>query len=293
MTPIHKVSAASGAEWLLRGFSLLGKAFVPLGVAAGLFGLLAGLVMVATGASQGAALAGQVVVTVLTPLVLGALVWGAREVAHARAVPFSGLGNALQGRVGRLLGLLLPQFAAVVAIIVLLLALVGVDNMQGFADLVTKAQSGAQPTPEDVNALPFGRLMLWLVLAGIIGIVTAFCTFTAYPLVVFNGLGAIEAIRTSLRACLRNVGALLVFFLLLVIAAVAINIAVAIVASMLGWLAGNTAMTLFAQAAMMAVLLPVMAGAFHAAWRQMHGGDADAAANPALPPQLPNGSIEV
>lgn len=287
---INKVPASSGAEWLLRGFGLLGRAPLQLGLVSGALGLLAGLALLAVGENRGGLMVVQVGVAVCTALLLGGLVWAAREIEQGRQ---PGPGDLLQGlradKAPQLLVLLLPQLLAAVLIIVLLLALVGKDAILTFVDLMTRMEGGYQPKPEDLKDFPAGRFLLWMLLLAVVALLTAFCTFTAYPQVMFGNHGPLAAMRASLQACLRNLGALLVFFLLLGIAFMALNVAVTLVAGLVSLLAGQAGMVLVAQTLTMAVLMPVMAGASHAAWRQLHG-DA-AAADPTSPP-LPGGQIE-
>lgn len=294
MSAIHsnKVSISSGAEWLLQGFSLLGRAPLQLGLAGGAFGLLSGLALLAVGENRTGLLLVQVVMTACTALLLGGLVWAAREVAQGRS---PGAGDLLQGlradKAPKLLALLLPQLLAGTVMLLLFLLLVGMEPLQVLSDLVTRMEGGYQPKPEDLQGFPAGRFLLWLLLLVAVALVTAFCTFTAYPQVMFGTDGPLAAMRASLQACLRNLGALLVFFLLLGITFMAINLAVSLLATGVSLVAGQAGMVLVAQTLMMAVLMPVMAGAFHAAWRQLHG-DA-AATDDGAAVQAPTGQIEV
>ena len=83
--------------------------------------------------------------------------------------------------------------------------------------------------------------------------------------------------KRSFRACMANLGAIVLFFVLLVIAAIAITIAVQIVGFIVSLLAGETAMLFVVQILMMAVLMPVVTGAMYFAWKQLIAG-ADASA---------------
>jgi membrane-anchored glycerophosphoryl diester phosphodiesterase (GDPDase) len=130
-----------------------------------------------------------------------------------------------------------------------------------------------------VAALPVGRLMLWMLLVLVIGVVTSFFTFVAIPEIMFSESTAVDAMRHSFQACARNLLALIVFVVLTLIAVVGIYIAVMIVAVFAKLIAGQQAMDVVAQLLATAVLMPVLTGAMYQAWKQMLGGDrADVAA---------------
>jgi len=98
--------------------------------------------------------------------------------------------------------------------------------------------------------------------------------------VMFTDRGAIAAMLLSFRACLRNIPALLVMIVLTVIAMIAISIAVQLVVAVLGLAIGAQPAIFAGQLLLMAVVLPVMAGAVFHAWRQMLGDLPQAPAAP-------------
>lgn len=296
MNAINKVSISRGAEWLLRGFALLGRAPLLLGAAGGLLGLVAGLGLIVSGNNMTGNLVVQLLITVLSPLLLGGLVWTVREVDQGRS---PAVGDLMQGlradKAPSLLALLLPQLLAAAVLFVLLMLLVGKDALLAFVDLVANVEQGRQPTPDDLKDFPAGRFLLWLLLLVGVAMLTAFSTFTAYPQVMFDQRNPLQAIRNSLQACFRNLLAVLLFFILLAIALFAVNIAVMLVGGVVGLVAGERGALLVVQVLTMAVLMPVMAGAFYAAWADMHGTASDASGHDqaVVPPPVNGGSIEV
>lgn len=82
-------------------------------------------------------------------------------------------------------------------------------------------------------------------------------TFIAAPLILFSGADAWTAMRTSLRACLRNWTAMLVFYLLAGIAVFAFMIGLLVVVGIAQLLVGATLAVLLWQGLLMAVLMPV------------------------------------
>lgn len=274
VSEIRKVPASAGAEWLLGGFSLLRKA--PL--ALGLLGLIWG------GLSALASVTGQLwlnlVMALLGPILFGGMIHAAREVDLGRhALPTHLLQGLRDGKAPQLLAMLLPQVAALVILALLLVAMIGGEQLQLIAQVMQQMQSN--PDPELVKTLPAGRMLGWLLLALVIGVVAGFFTFLAIPAVMFTERGAFASMALSFRACLRNLPALIVLIVLLLIAVFALSIAVNLLIVLLAWAIGHQPALFIGQLLMMAVLLPVMAGTIYFAWRHMLGE----AAAPPLPLQ--------
>ena len=273
MTDVRKVPANAGAEWLLGGFSLLRKA--PL--ALGLLGLIWG------GVSALATVTGQLwlslVVALLGPILFGGVIFAVREVDLGRqASPRHLLQGVREGKAAPLLAMLLPQIAAIVVLALLLVAMIGGEQLQAIVKVMEQMQTN--PDPELASTLPGGRMLAWLLLALVVGVVAGFFTFVAIPNVMFTGQGAFASMAASFRACVRNLPALIVMVVLLLIALFAISIAANLVILLLTWAIGQQPAMFVGQLLMMAVLLPVMAGTVYFAWRQMLG---DAAALPVAP----------
>jgi hypothetical protein len=280
MDRINRVPASAGAEWIMGGFRLLRAAPLGLGVLGAIFGALG---LVANIAMQGGALTLamllQLAFILIGPLLLAGMMVAAREVDEGRgASPMHLLRGLQDGKAPRLLATLLPQIAAMVLALVLLFVLVGPAQLEQFALAMQKMQGQAQPDPSVIADLPVGRLFLWMLLVLVIGVTAGFFNFTALPEMMFTDRGPLAAMRQSFQACVRNLPALLVFFLLLVIAAVGLNFAVLIVAAVVGAVLGAAAMQLVVQVLVMAVLMPVVTGAMYIAWKQLHGAEAPAPA---------------
>ena len=276
MNEIRKVRAGAGAEWLLGGIALLRKA--PL--ALGLLGLIWG------GLSAIGSLGGQVWLSLLLaiagPVLFGGVVYAAREVDQGRkASPAHLIQGVRDGKLPRLLAMLLPQIAALVVMGILLVAMIGPEQLQHTTQVLAQMQTN--PDPALAATLPTGRLLLWLLVVLVVGVVSGFFTFVAIPEVMFTGRGAFAAMKLSLRTCLRNIGALVVLVVLMMIAVIALSLALQLVAMVLAFVLGAQAATFASQLLLMAVLLPVMGGAVYLAWRQTIG-DAPAAAVPPAPP---------
>ena len=267
MTDVRKVPASAGAEWLLGGFSLLRRAPLTLG----LLGLIWG------GVSALASVTGQLwlslVMGLLGPILFAGTIYAAREVDSARpARPGHLLQGLREGKAVALMAMLLPQIAALLLLSLLLVVMIGSQQLQAIVQVMEQMQTN--PDPELAKSLPAGRMLAWLAVAMVVGVVAAFFTFVAIPQVMFTGHGAFASMATSFRACVRNLPALAVMIVLLLITLFAASIAVNLLIVLLTWAIGPQPATFIGQLLLMAALLPVMAGTVLYAWRQMLGDDA-------------------
>ena len=275
MDGIRKVRAGAGAEWLMGGIALLRKAPLQLG----LLGLIWG------GLSALGSLGGQVWLSLLLalagPVLFGGVVYAAREVDQGRpANPAHLVQGMRDGKLLRLLAMLLPQIAALVVMGVLLVAMIGPEQLQHTTQVLAQLQTN--PDPALAETLPTGRLLLWMLAVLVVGVISGFFTFVAIPEVMFTDRGAFAAMKLSLRTCLRNLGALVVLVVLMMIAVIALSLVLQLLALVLAFALGAQAATFATQLLLLAMLLPVMGGAVYLAWRQTVG-DAPSAAVPPAP----------
>jgi hypothetical protein len=272
---VRKVRPGAGAEWLLGGFALLRRSPLGLGLLGAIFGVLAGSVaLVATRGGQ-SFVAAELVMLLLGPLLVAGMVHAAREVDEGRAAtPGQLLQGLREGKAARLLATLLPQIGAAVLIALLVAIVIGPDNMQQMAQAMEKLQGQANPDPELMRQIPAGRVLLLVFLAIVIGVGAGFFTFLAVPDMMFTEHGAFAAMGRSFRACVNNIPALIVFYLLLMVSLVALLFAVNIIGLVVRLLAGDQAMQVVVQVLLMAVLMPVLTGAMYHAWKSLLGGGA-------------------
>lgn len=281
MTQIRKVPFNAGAEWLLGAIALIRQAPLPLVVMGLIWSALSAL----------ASLTGQLwlslLIGVFGPAMMGGIIYAMREVEQGRsAQPGYLLQGLREGKGARLLAMLLPQVGAVLVMMLLVFALFTTQELEQFAKVMQQLQtrSGAQAVP----SLPAGRLLLWSALVIVAGIVAGLLTFMAVPEVMFTERGAFSAMGLSLRACLRNLGAVVAAMLLLVIAVLAMTFAANLLMLVLSIVIGTNAALLITQLLLMTVLLPLLGGMTYLAWRQMLG---DGGGQPA-PQTLAPGNFE-
>lgn len=296
MDPIRKLPASAGAEWVLGGFGLLRRSPLALGALGGLWGLLASLVMALGLAVPPLAAVLQLLVALAGPLLFAGLVWAVRETDQGRAPQPAHIPAGIrERRVPQLLATLLPQLAAGLLLGVLLLVLVGSQQLQHMAQVSEQfnamAQAGQQPSPEQVQALvaglPSGRILLWLLLVVVAAVAVAMTVFVSVPRILFDRRDGVPAMGDSLRACLHNLRAVALFFFMALVSLFATYFIVFIVAALVQLLLGVAVAMLVGQLLMMAVMMPMLAGATYTAWKQMFGAAGDAGAvEEARPGQL-------
>ncbi len=276
MSTINKVPASAGAEWLLGGFALLRKAPLALGLLGVIWGVLSllGVQLMTVNASVGMLL--QLVLGIVGPLLFAGLLWAVREVDEGRAAQSAHLFHFVRSeQTGSVLATLLPQLAAVLVLGLLLVLMIGPAELQKLGEVMTTlqatAQAGGQPDPELMRSLPVGRLFLWMLMLFAVVIAVSLFTFVAVPDIVFGGRGGFDAMRNSFRACLHNLSAMVVFYLLLFVALFAISFGVQLLSMTVQLVAGQTAAIWLSNLLMMGVLMPLLAGSVYHAWRQMLG----------------------
>lgn len=291
MSTINKVPASAGAEWLLAGFALLKRAPVPLATLAVLWGLMSMAVALVAVTVPNMMLALQFLLLLAGPLFFAGMLWAVREVDQGRtASPSHLLQPVREGHALALVITLLPQLLAALVMGALLFVMVGTEQLQHLREVYQQMQAiaaaGGEPDPSLVEGLPAGRLLLWLLLVAIVFVAVKWMTFIASPQILFSGAHVIDAMRNSLRACVHNWTAMLMFYLLAGIAIFAVGMGSLLVASILALAVGGTIAMGLWQFALMALVMPVLAGAAYAAWQQMLGEGSATPGAPTAPSRI-------
>ena len=291
MSTINKVPASAGAEWLLAGFALLKRAPVPLfaisivGLLVVALSLLVAVMVVALMASLPFPLS-LIPLLIYAALTLGVpclifagVVWAAREVSEGRDATVHHLQVGIR-HVGPLLLTSVIPLAGTILSATLLIALIGTDGVQQANDVMLKLRAmmanGGQPDPAQVNALvaslPVVRFLFWMLATIALAPIVVCLVMVAVSEVIFSHRSGFSALRLSLAANAKNFGALIVFSLLLAVLLFALSLVLQIVGVMVQFVLGPVIAVLFTNLALMGVLMPLLAGAAYAAWRQMLGG---------------------
>ncbi|WP_421567645.1 BPSS1780 family membrane protein [Stenotrophomonas sp. PD6] len=292
MSEIRKLPASAGAQWLLDAFSLYRRAPLQLAVLGVIGMLVSSLILVlAQALPSWLGVLGQLVSVAVGPLVFGGMLCAVSEVDQGhRALPVHLLQPIRDRRVSHLLVPLAIQLIAIIVLGTLLYLMLGADGLSASADMFRKMQelqqSGATPSNEQTLALmagvPVVRILVWMLLAFVTFVALSMAMFTQPALVVFDHQSGMHALRMSLQGCIRNFGAMAVFMLLGLIAAMCIYFLVAIMMQLALLVGGMGAAAFVVQLAMATVIMPLYVGAVYAAWKQMF-----AHRSRATPPQVP------
>lgn len=289
MNEIRKVPASTGAQWLIDGFALLKASPSGLGAMGLVYGVFAAVVAGMSFLAPEVGLGLQAIMIIAAPVLSGALVWAAHEVAQGRHVgPASFAEPVRQGKVGALLVTLLPQVVLGLLMAVLLVVLVGAENVQLIASVMEKmqnAQPGTSPDPALIAALPAGRMLLWLACVAVLAVVMFLMMFVAVPGVMLGGLGGVGALRQSLRAGVRNLPAVLVFIGVLLVTMIGISLLASIFGGIVRAIAGQGAQLVVVQMLFASIMTTIASGAVMSAWQSMFGGET-------APPPLPAGQLQ-
>ncbi|WP_374340078.1 BPSS1780 family membrane protein [Methyloversatilis sp.] len=225
----RSVSAGQGLEWLRQGW----QAFV---AAPGEWVLITLLWVVAVVVLNLVPLFGMIAATLLAVVTVGGLMGGCRALSRGEPFGVAHLWAGFGERVNPLLALggwyLLASLAIGMLILLLLVisaGLAGIAAMAGLAALMA--------------AVPAMLIVAVMLMAPVL-----MAVWFAPALVMFHDMTALDAMRVSFFASLRNAPAFVVFALLYVVLTM-----LASVPAMLGWL----------------VLLPVTFGAMYASYRDV------------------------
>lgn len=224
-----------------------------------------------------------VVMVLLLPVLLGGLMHVIHEAASGRAARSRDLFAPIRAGRARPLALLgAVQILLAVASTLIVAALAGADYWHDYGEMVKAAMNGSVP----VAPQPDHPLLLSLVQMVFNYFSTAVMLFCV-PLMLFTQAPLVDAVRDSLKASVRNIGANMLAGLLFLAAALAVMLAVSVMTAVLV-LIGNALHpvigALFALAITLAygaVLVSMLTASAYFAWRDTFGP-------PVSPPQAPH-----
>lgn len=237
-----KVDAGSGITWLTDAVNLVLKnpaAFLVMGLILGVINIIPIL--------------GSLAMTIFGPALIGGLIYAAREESEGRKVEIAHLFRAFQepGKLGPMVLLCLPAIVGG-AILLVLVFVFGVGALLGGG---LSAASGSE-----FGWGAFGGGVVVLVVLGVaIGFAIYAMQFFAVPRVMLEGVEPFAAMKDSFSACIANIGAFLLFGIVVAVAFLVLGVVLAFI-PILGWLA------------LMTVGSAVIGCAGFFAWRQVYGG---------------------
>ncbi|MFT4178386.1 MAG: BPSS1780 family membrane protein [Thermomonas sp.] len=292
---IRKLSAGQGLVWFKQAIDLGAKNPRAVFGAALLLilALYAAALLLALGLSAVVGLSGtggapdlgkalavglalSVLVVVLVPILLGGLMHVVREAEAGRPVRARDVFAPLRDARGRSLGLLgLLQIALAMLGGALVVAIAGNDYWREYVQAMQGAmqgQIGAMPQPKNAGLLFLVQLVF--------NYFSYALMLFSIPLMLFSGSNLLDAIRNSLRASVRNVGANLLAGVLFVGALLLATLVTVLVAGLAGIVGGavhpalGVALTTLLMLGFAAVVLVLVVGGAYLAWRDTFGDGA-------------------
>jgi uncharacterized membrane protein len=258
----QKVPAGNGLQWITDSVNLIFKNPVPF--------LLMGLVI---GVISMIPILGGLALLVLAPALYGGIMYAAREEQSGRKADFQQLFQAFkeEGKLPKMLMLCLPSVAAGIVLGVLGVVLLG-------GALLGAGAAASANSSSAFGAALGGGFLIFLLLALAVGLVVYALTFFATPRVMLEGAEPIEAMKDSARAVLANIGAVLVYCVVLLVAFCLAGIVLNFI-------------PFIGPLLLMVALAPLVSVASYLAWRQVYRQDITQEVPPSAPPAPP--SVEV
>lgn len=300
MTDIRKVPAAAGARWLWAGFTIWRSAPLRLGQLGMLFGLVLMLAVSLSALNPALGVILQLLVLFAVPVMMGGLIWAVRETEAGRPPrPGHLLEGTRAGRLPHLMLAVLPYFVAGIALGILQLLLVGQDGVQQWLAVQQEMQqvsASGQTISEErllelAATLPVWRTLLWMAISVLASLAVALMLALMLPQVMFSATPGWQALAASLRAGLANLPAMVVFYASVLVAGVVLNIAAFIVLMLLSLILGPALGLVLILMLYTGSLLPILAGAVYAAWKDLFGPAATAGSGSNPPPEAPRQDV--
>jgi len=182
---------------------------------------------------------GSILSMALSPVFAAGLMIGCRTLEEGGQLEFRHLFAGFQTRTGTLIGVGLLYLAALFVVMLVVGLIAGVSMFAIFAGGTEPANVGAA----------FATMGLAFLVATALMLPVAMAIWFAPPLVVFNELGAFDALKASFLGCLKNMVPFLIYGLILLGFAILASIPLG-----LGWL----------------VLAPVLGASIYTAYRDIY-----------------------
>ena len=192
-------------------------------------------------------LVGPVVLALILPALTGGLMYGVKQAEHGRIIKISHLFKPLTDEHSRVPMVVLGAVLLGFSILLFIAAALIIGGSAGIGIFGGNAND-ANHTMVAIGAMGIG-MALMLVLALAYGLVTFAALAFAVPMVLFNGVSPVAAVKSSIGASIKNTVPLAVFLVIYFVLAV-----IAAIPMLLGFL----------------VLAPVTVAALYASYRDIY-----------------------
>lgn len=302
MTEIRKVPASAGARWLLDGVAIWRRSPLRLAQLGMLFGMtvMLGVALSALNPALGMIL--QLVIMLLVPVMMGGLIWAVREAEQGgQPRPDNLLEGTREGRLPHLMLAVLPYFVAGIALGIVQLLLIGSDGVQRWLDVQNELNqiqaSGQAVSPERMYelaaTLPVWRTLLWIALSLLTTLAVALMLALMLPQVMFQRRRGTDALLRSFRSGLANLPAMAVFYASVLITLVALNLTAFVLLLVCSLILGPALSLVLMLLFYTGTVLPVIAAATYAAWKDLFANGQDRSPVPPPTPGTPGGNSGV
>ncbi len=225
-----KVEASKGIEWIKSAIEIAMKNPGVFIVIALIIGVLGAIPII------------NLVTVIIGPALYGGFMYAAQKQDRGETPEIGDVFAAFQipGKIGPMLMLCLPGVAAMVVIVALIFVFVG--------GAIMAAMSGSS----GASAAGFGGIALVGLLSLAIALVVGAMMFFSIPRVMLDGVEPIAALKESVSAVLANIGAVLLYFVVLFVGFFVLAIVVGwipLVGALVLMLAGSTVFALGSYAA--------------------------------------------
>lgn len=256
---IRSVPAGNGVTWITEAVQLILKNPGPF--------VLMGLVMAVASAVP---FLGSLALAILGPALYGGIAWAAREQARGDSARFDHFAQAFQqpGKIGPMLILCLPGVIGGV-VIGIVMAIMAAIMLAGVG-----VSAAAESPAALFTSLGIGGLLMFLAVLAV-GLAIFVLTFFAIPDVMFARNDAFAAMKDSVRAALANIGAALLYLLVLCGASILVMLLLGAISAIL------------AQFLVVIVLAPVAGASMYVAWKDVYGEPAEELPPVFTPPEPP------
>lgn len=185
---------------------------------------------------------GPLLLALITPGLMGGVLYAARELSEQRAMDINHLFVAFKENDTRNAVLVLGAVMLGANILIFLIMLVFIGTGMGMAEMMQGGNHEAMAAGMGVG------MLLAILLLSVLGLLLSMAFFYAIPLVMFAAAKPVDAMKSSFAACLANILPLLLFGVIYIVLAM-----VAVIPLGLGLL----------------VLLPVTFGAIYTSYRDV------------------------
>ncbi|MRX28566.1 BPSS1780 family membrane protein [Kangiella sp. HZ709] len=258
----NTVPIGRGFTWLEKGISNTLKPQIGMWMLIGLVYVIISLVL------NFIPIINMIVPTLLAPVFAAGLALGAHRVYTGEKLEIGQLfaGFSLpQSSQLFLFGLI--TIVVYIALFMLMFAFVGFD-------FITLMMSGDDPDPAVISSM-MGKFILLIPLGLIAGVIFLLALWFPPTLIGLHGISAMQALKLGFKGATKNIGAVVVFLLMLIVLGIAVGIIFALLMGIIGFISQTMALVLMFIIMIPLALLAVgfWAGTTYHAYRDIFIGE--------------------